>query len=802
MSLFASLIAATVLAPDAVSQTPPAAPAKQEQKEDEFAKAVKDFTKKEGVLNAYVKDENLFFEVPTAELSKDFLWYAELKGAPADAGSYSGQDINQAVFRFEKRGDKVLVRWVSHANRASDGTVKFAVEKTNTMPIVASLPIKGTSPTGGLLVDVARLFRGGIPEMSLAGGVGANLDTSRTFIDKVTAFPMNVNVEVLATAASPGRSVTAVVHHSFIKLPENPMMGRLQDSRVGYFSNGFTQYDASTNGTKAKAYINRYRLEKKDPGALVSEPVKPIVYYIGREVPAKWHPYIKQGIEDWQAAFEEAGFKNAIICKEAPTPEQDPDWSEEDVRYSVIRWAALPIENALGPSVTDPRTGEILSAHVIMWHDVLKLGNDWYFAQASACDPVAQHFPFPDSLTGEILRFIVAHEVGHTLGLPHNMKSSGMIPTEWLRDPKWTAENGTCTSIMDYARFNYVAQPGDGARLMPKVGAYDRFSIKWGYMPLGMASPEDETSSLDAIAAIQSTTPWLRFGDPNFTDPTALMEALGDDAVIASNYSIANLKRTMGYLERSSSPFGEPYDRLAQSHGAITSQFSMYMSHVATMVGGIVVTDYHAGRGDAVYSRVPADRQRAAVQWFLDNVITPPTWLYPSDTMGKLSGDKGQSALMGMPGRGVNTLLNDGRLVRLMDGEKLGNGYGATDLLAQLRQGIWSKYSAKALPTDMRYAMQADRAWVSGLITKLSSSNGEVRSLARSELATSVDQIKWALANGPLGGHPIVVAHLKDLLALIEFSQKFPPAAAPAPAPQIPFFLNGKGCNLWSPIQD
>lgn len=765
--------------------------------DDAFAKAVKDFDVQKGALDTYLKGDTLYVAIPKEKFGRDFLWYIELKATPT--GGYSGSEVGSGVIRFEKRGDKVLLRQIFYTVQSSEpGNARVGVEQSNVMPIIQAFDPRATAADGTVLVDVSRLFRNGLPEFPTAGSIGgSSFDSSRTFIDRVAAFPDNVNVEVTATASGGGGgstrgqlgggggtrpSNTGVLHHSIVLLPAKPMMGRIKDSRVGYFSTGFIDYGAPQNAAKDYEFIDRYRLEKKDPNAPLSEPVKPIVYYIGNEVPEKWHPYIKAGVEEWNAAFEAAGYKNAIRCEDAPT---DPNWSAEDVRYSTIRWAPLQIANAIGPHVSDPRSGEILSAHVILWHDVLKLAEEWYFAQASPNDPRAQRIPLPIEVMGPCLKFIVAHEVGHTLGLPHNGKSSAMVPTELLRSKEWTSANGTAGSIMDYARFNYVAQPGDNANLIPFVGQYDKFSIKWGYMPIdGIRNPSEEKPALDSLASQMVTNPLLRFYDNfNGSDPTAQSEALGDDAVIASTYGMANLKRVMGYLAPATVKLGEEYDDLNRMYGAVWEQYNLYIGHVLSMVGGVVQTNYLGGRGGNVYTPVPAGRQKAATQWLIDNVLADPSFLTPTNVLAKIGPASGAGRVSGAQRRVINGILQDSRVGRMMDNQLMYGAnpvYSPQEMFSDLREGIWSeldgsKFSVKPLRRNMQ------RSWVNALIGKLGTTSGsELRAYVLAELRTTQKMLD-ARSSSALDS--VTRNHLEDLSQMIDIALKFPPPQA-APAPQ------------------
>ena len=390
------------------------------------------------------------------------------------------------------------------------------------------------------------------------------------------------------------------------------MQPRLHDDRVGFFSLTQLDYGVEEHRAPERRYITRWRLEKKDPAAAVSEPVKPIVYYIDPATPAKWVPFVKRGVEDWQPAFEAAGFRRAIVAKDAPTPAEDPEWSPEDARYSVIRWLPSTVENAQGPHIRDPRSGEILESDILMYHNVMNLLTHWYFVQAGPLDPRAKTLPLPDALMGELVRYVVAHEVGHTLGLPHNMKASSLYPFEKLRDPQWLKANGHTPTIMDYSRFNYVVQPEDAvppADLIPKIGPYDLFAIKWGYQPIpGATSADAEKTTLDEWARQQDQTPWLRFSTSNSagSDPGELTEAVGDaDAIKATTLGLKNLERVGGMLLSATVKPGEPYEDLQLAYTRLLGQWVLEMNHVSAIVGGFDSQQKHGGQAGVLFTPIP-----------------------------------------------------------------------------------------------------------------------------------------------------------------------------------------------------
>ena len=544
-------------------------PEKDEKKSGEAAEAkdgpkpydeviTDEMTSDDGLFTVHRKDDDVYFEIPSAELGKDMVWVTQI--AATQAGySWAGMPIGDRVVRWEKRGDRVLLRDVKYDIRAdTDDPIARAVEATSVPAIIHVFEVATYGEGGAPVIKVSEFFVADKSEFSASESIDAKgLDSKRSFVEQVKSFPINVETRVLATynleRPKPGSDdgprfpsgtrrdptqsgVSVVLHHSMVKLPEEPMRPRREDERVGFFSVDFSDYaDDSGHEVEEVSYVTRWRLEKKDPGAALSEPIQPIVWYVSREVPEKWHSYVIEGIEAWQPAFEQAGFENAIVGKLAPTVEEDPDWDPEDARYTTIRWLPSSIENAFGPHVHDPRTGEILEADVRMFHNVIKLVRDWYFVQASPSDPRAQKLPLPDEVMGELIGFVIAHEVGHSLGFPHNMKASSSYSIDQLRSA-FTHENGTAPSIMDYARFNYVAQPGDDAGLMPRVGPYDHFAVEWGYSEFPEGA--DEKAELENILRRQVDDPTLRFGHPNpRQDPTQQTEDLGADTVEATRRS-------------------------------------------------------------------------------------------------------------------------------------------------------------------------------------------------------------------------------------------------------------------------
>jgi len=573
------------------------------------------------------------------------------------------------------------------------------------------------------------------------------------------------------------------------------MERRYFDERVGWFTTEQTDYGLEAQKSETIEYLDRWRLEVKEEdmekfknGELV-EPKEQIVYYIDRATPEKWVPFIKQGIEDWQVAFEAAGFKNAIIAKDAPTVEEDPDWSPEDVRYSVVRYLASPIPNANGPHVSDPRSGEILESDINWYHNVMTLLRNWFFVQTASINEDAQGVAFKDEVMGRLIRFVSSHEVGHTLGLPHNMGSSVAYPVEKLRDPEFTKEFGTAPSIMDYARFNYIAQPEDGdVALMPEIGVYDKYAIEWGYRPIPEKEGMEEKEILDQWILEHAGDPKYRFGRQQgggVIDPSSQTEDLGDDAMLASEYGIKNLKRIVPKLIEWTAEDGKDYDDLDDLYGQILSQYNRYMGHVTANIGGVYENYKTYDQEGAVYTHVDKETQERAMDFLQKQLFETPEWMINQEIFNKIEFDGNIERIRGMQQRSLNNILDFGRMARLMENEEInGNeAYSLLDMMTELRKGIWNEvYSGKRIN---RYRRNLQRAYIERMehlmneeqdeiperyrdwITRsnLDVSQSDVRPVVRGELKTLEKQIKNSLYRS---GDTLTRYHLQDVLKRID----------------------------------
>lgn len=711
---------------------------------------------KNGMFKVHFLDDKYYFEIPNEMLGREILVVNHIAKAPADMRSgffgYAGDQIGQNVIRFEKGpNDKIFMRKISFSEYTPDSTSSMfaSVNNSNIQPIAEAFDVKAYSPEGaGSVIDMTDFisgdndilfFRSAAKRASQIG----NLQKEKSYIVDVNTFPVNLVIKTVKTHArtssstpggppTPGSSTetfTMEMSNSLVLLPEKPMQPRYYDPRVGYFAMGYTDFDLNPQGVESVRMIKRWRLEPKDEdiekykrGELV-EPKKPIVFYIDPTTPEKWVPYLMQGVDDWKTAFEKAGFKNAIMAKRAPTPEEDPEWSLLDTRYSAIIYKPSTIPNASGPSTADPRSGEIVESRINWYHNVMLLLRNWYFVQCAAIDPGAQMMTFDDELMGQLIRFVSSHEVGHTLGLRHNHGSSSTVPVDSLRSKAWVEANGHTPSIMDYARFNYVAQPEDNVGrngLFPRIGDYDDWAIEWGYRLFPeFNSAEAEKGHLNKWTIEKLKNKRLWFGtESNPDDPRSQAEQVGDDAMKASEYGIKNLKRIVPNLMTWTKESNESYGNLKIMYDQVTGQFNRYNNHVAKYVGGIMETPKMVEESGAVYELVSKAEQRRAVDYLNRNLFTTPTWLLDKNILSK-TGDKPLTITASLQNSMLQRLLGARTLGKLVDAEAEAGAtaYRITDLLSDLRNGIWSEVPLNQ-PISV-YRRQLQKTYVDALNTLL-----------------------------------------------------------------------------------
>ena len=716
--------------------------AKKEPKETEYQKIIKKGgTVTDGLFRVRHIEDKYYFEVPDSMLGRYILCVTRFTAVPQNFGQFAGEEITHSTIYFEKRDtSQIMIRQYVLSHLADNGdNISRTLEQSTVDPIVQAFKVIGQNEEkDASLIEVTSLFNSDNNLMSFSNTDKTTLKVGglmkdRTFIDTIKVFPTNIEVATTRTyGSSPARSeasrtgtITMAFNTSMVLLPKEPMRKRLWDDRVGYFVNNFVRFSDDQHKTEHESIISRYRLvpknKKKYLRGELTEPEKQIVYYIDPATPKKWIPYLIQGINDWNVAFEAAGFKNAITAK--VLPEDDPNVSLEDARYSVLRYLPSETENAYGPRIVDPRSGEIIEAHICWFHNVMNLLTKWYMVQCGAVDKRAQTMHFDDKLMGELIRFVSSHEVGHSLGLRHNMGASFATPVEKLRDKAWVEKNGHTASIMDYARFNYVAQPEDNISpkgLFPRINDYDKWAIKWGYQwrPEFKDEYEEKEKLMTETTNILKGNPRLWFGgEGRNEDPRAQTEDLSDNNVKASEYGIKNLKRVMQHLPQWTKEENDQYDDLVEMYKAVTDQFNRYMNHVAKNIGGRYINNMP---GMEPYAPVPAARQREALQYLGRNIFEAPEWLYPANILSKSGADAGTTQQQ------QQTNL----LTRLMTPLMLSNistsDYAVNQYLDDLFSQVWTAPKSSS-SFQQKARRQLQRSYVQNLNSLLNPSEADLK---------------------------------------------------------------------------
>ena len=690
-------------------------PKKNTKKEKTYSEVITDKAVTDnGLFDVHKIDDKYYYEINDSLLGRDMLMVTRIVKMATEL-PLNRHKMSEQVLKWEKFDNNILLKQASYSKFANDSLpISIAVSNSNFEPIIASFKISvKNKDKNSYVIDVTSLYKSdvkmfGFPQSTRKSYKISSLDSKLSFIESIRSFPLNIETKHIKTyksSDSRNGQISMVLNNSMVLLPKEPMRRRYFDERVGWFTSSQTDYGIDNQEAETVRYLDRWRLEVKDEdiekfksGELV-EPKKPIVYYLDPATPKKWRKYLKDGIEDWNVAFEAAGFKNAVIVKYPPTKEEDPDWSPEDVRYSTVRYLASPSLNANGPHVSDPRSGEIIESDINWYHNVMKLLRNWYFVQTAAVNPDARGVEFKNEVMGELIRFVSSHEFGHTIGLPHNMGSSSAYPVDSLRSATFTKKYGTAPSIMDYARFNYVAQPGDeGVALMPSdwdtpnVGVYDIYAVKWGYKPILDVTQEEEKSILQGWITEKADDLKYRFGSAGI-DPSSQTEDLGDNAVKASEYGIANLKRIMPNLIEWTTEEGETYDELEYMYNQVLGQFRRYMGHVANNIGGVYQYYKTADQDGAVYTHVSKEHQKACVNFLNNHLFNTPYWMIEKDILNKIEFAGMTNRIRTVQSSYLNNILDFGKMARMIENEALNgnNAYTLENFMNDVKNGIWSE---------------------------------------------------------------------------------------------------------------
>jgi len=758
------------------------APKKKEGKIKPYEKVItEDAITDDGLFKVHKVEDKYFFEIPNIHLGKDMLLVSRIAKIPANLGGgyiNAGSKTAERLVAWERFEDKILIKERSYNSVADEELpISISVKSNNYEPTLFAFDIVAFSKdSSAAVVDVTKFYSTDVKAISgLSGRLRTtykvrNLDASRSFINSMKSFPQNIEViqDMSYNASEPPsaqstETISLQMNQSMILLPEEPMQPRFADERVGWFT--FSQVDYGSEKLKAdtKTYIRRWRLEPKDPeayarGKLV-EPIKPIIYYLDPATPESLRKYIKEGIELWQGPFEKAGFKNAIIAKYPPTKEEDPDFSPEDVRYSVVRYVASTTRNAVGPSVSDPRSGEIIESDIIWYHNHLRSYRNRYLLETGAANPSARTLDTPEEEIGEMMKMVIAHEIGHALGLPHNMSASKAYDVESYRNGAFTKEFGIASTIMDYARYNYIAQPGDkNIRFIRQIGPYDDYAINWGYRMIpGAKSSDAERKTLDKWIMEKAGDPKYVFGKQGSRfDPTSQTEDIGNDAIKASNYALKNLKYVAQNLPKWTSDQTNNYDDLEELYGELLGCYNRYVGHVLGNIGGVEELLTTPTQGGIAYTAVPKLKQQESMQWIHENAFATQLWLADKSMLQNIDYAGYTERIRRLQSRYLSGLLSFDRLGRLIDHNTIdATNYSALTMMEDLRKGIWSEVNLTKNVDVYRRNLQ--RAYIDRMAYLMTEemnaqrsdqffdvSQSDIRALVRGELNTLKQQVDSA----------------------------------------------------------
>ncbi|MCL8006094.1 zinc-dependent metalloprotease [Gelidibacter japonicus] len=757
------------------------APAPEKKKEEAIKPYDKVITKEavtdDGLFKVHKIKDKYYFEIQDSLLNKDMLLVSRISKLPSNLGGgyvNAGSKTNEQLITWERFQDKILIKVKSYNAVANDSLpINLSVKANNYEPILYAFDIAAFSKDStAVVIDVTKFYSSDVKAIS---GLSSrlretykvrNLDDSRSFITSAKSFPLNIEIiqDFTYNASNPPmlpatETISLQMNQSMVLLPTTPMQPRLADPRVGFFT--VSQYDYSSEALKSdeKTFIRRWRLEPKDPeayrrGELV-EPIKPIVYYLDPATPEKLRKYIKQGIEEWQKPFETAGFKNAIIAKDPPTFAEDPDFSPEDIRYSVVRYVASTTRNAVGPSVSDPRTGEIIESDIIWYHNHLRSYRNRYMLETGAANPSARTLETSDEEIGEMMCMVIAHEVGHALGFPHNMAASHAYDVESYRNGAFTQEHGIAASIMDYARYNYIAQPGDeNIRFVRQIGPYDHYVTNWGYRWIPGATTEGETPTLDQWVMDKANDPRYKYGKQSSRfDPSSQTEDIGNNSIKASTYGLKNLKYVAEHLPAWTSDKTNDYDDLKELQGELLSVWNRYMGHVTTHIGGVYEDTKKPNQGGVIYTPASKADQKAAMAWLQENTFSTPTWMVNFKILRNIDHTNYTETFRNAQARHLNNLLDFEVLGRLIDGTAISkDNYSVLEMLQDLRKGIWKELNSNQTVDVFRRNLQ--RAYIDRMaflmteelkpgrgVNAYNVNQSDVRALVRGELNTLKTQL-------------------------------------------------------------